>query len=236
VELLPVALGWPLIAALLLAAATRPAVRDLGARFVAVVLYLITFVGPVGYLYPRFLLPLLIALVPLAARSLDRLFERAARSPGLAPALGAALLLLSLSGGPNLDAVMLTDPRYAVSRWLDRLPANATLEIAGNPRFQAPAPKSRRVIYTEMSDLLAAPRAPRGDVVLLSSLDAAFFRRDSLVRAAWWEPLTRDGGSYRPPIWFRPPRPTGNILNLFVAPTVQVYVRRDIRTGAPPSP
>lgn len=226
-ELLPVVFGWPVLAALALAVLLRPALRGLEARAVATALYLIGFVGPVGYVYPRFLLPVLLLAVPLAARGLDLAFERAARWPGMGAPIAAAVILLGLTGGPNLAAVQLTDPRHEVSRWLAALPPGVSVEIAGNPRFQAPAPPGRPVLHTTFDTLKASPRGPRGDVVLLSSLDEAYFRRDPAVKAAFWDSLAA-GAAYRPPLWFRPPRNTGNIRNLFVSPTVQAYVRRGV--------
>lgn len=226
-ELMPVVFGWPALVALGAALLARATWRGLEWRAIGCGLYLAGFIGPVGYVYPRFLLPLLLLALPLAARGLGGLFVRAGAFPGLPAALGAALGLLALTGGPNLTAVQLTDPRLAVSRWLSELP-EVTIEIVGNPRFQAPVPRGAAVIYSTFDSLSASPRGPRGDVVLLSSLDEAFFRRDPLIRSTFWDSLAGPGSPYRPPLWFRPPRGTGNVRNLFVSPTVQAYVRRDV--------
>jgi len=229
VRLLPVALGWPVLAALVAALWIRPAARDLGWRALGLGLYLCGFVAPVGYIYPRFLLPLLLIAVPLGARALDAGFVRLP-GPAWRALAATALGLALLTGAPNLSAVQLTDTRYVVARWLERrLPAGGLVEIAGNPRFQATPPAGSRVLYTTPDSLRAAPRGPQGDVVLLSSIDWVYFERDSTSRVAWHDPLTRVGGDYSPAIVFAPSRPTGNVLGLYVSPVIHVYVRR----GAP---
>ena len=234
IELMPVTLGWPVIYGLALVILLRPSWRGLEARAIACAIYLIGFIGPIGYVYPRFLLPLLLLAIPLAARGWNAAFERVTSASGWPVAIAAAMVLLALSGGPNLTVTQLTDPRIAVSRWLRELPPTVSIEIAGNARFQAPAPRDARVIYTTFDTLRAGPRGPRGDVVLLSSLDEAYFRRDPVIRAAFWDSLAGAGSGYRPPLWFRPPRNTGNIRNLFVSPTVQAYVRRGVPLSLEP--
>jgi hypothetical protein len=61
--------------------------------------------------------------------------------------------------------------------------------------------------------------------VLLSSLDAWSFESDSLVRAVWLDSLV---AAYDGPVTFRPAAPAGNVGDLFVAPTVRVWLRRGL--------
>jgi len=227
-ELTPVALGWPAILGLTFALVFRASWRGLGPRAIACGIYLLGFIGPIGYVYPRFLLPLLLLVIPLAARGWNEAFERVPAGSVSRLAFAAILLVFTLTGGPNLTVVQLTDARYAVQHWLKTLPPGATVEVAGNARFQARMPHEARVIYTTMDSLRVRPHGPRGDVVLLSSLDEAFFRRDPAIQAVFWDSLAGPGTAYRPPLWFRPARNTGNILNLFVSPTTQAYVRKGV--------
>jgi hypothetical protein len=227
VDLCPVALGWPAIAGVGLALVNGASFRGFGPRALGCVLYLAGFIGPIGYVYPRFLLPLLLLVLPLAARGWSETFERAALRPGFGALGAASLVLLALSGGPNLDAVMLNDTRYTVERWLtDHDRPGRLLEIAGNPRFQAQPPRGAAVVYTSFDTLLTAPRGPRGDVVLLSGIDMLFFRDNAQTRTAWWDSLTAPDGPYRPLV-FAPARPLGNVKSLYVSPVVWVYVRSD---------
>jgi hypothetical protein len=225
--LLPVGLGWPVLAGVAAAIGLRVPLRGLGPIAIGAALYVAGFLGPVGYIYPRFMLPLLLLGVPVAARGLERLLSRAGARGG--PALiGAVLALLALTGGPNLTRVQLTDSRIAAGRWLEsRVPPGALVEIAGNPRFQARPPRDARVLLATPDSLRASPRGPRGDIVLLSAQDAEFFERDAVVRRVWLDSLaiTHDG-----PVTFRPSLPVGNVGDLFVSPVVRVWVRR----GLPP--
>ena len=230
VRLLPVALGWPVIVALVAALWVRPSIRGLGWRVFGVALYLTGFIAPIGYLYPRFLLPLLLLTVPLGARALELGLARLPGSSWRALAM-TALGLALLTGAPNLSVVQLTDTRYAVARWLEHtLPPGGLLEIAGNPRFQAPPPAGARVLVTSPDSLRGAPRPPVGDIVLLSNIDAIYFERDRVSRQVWLSVLT-GGGDYNPAIVFAPSRPTGNVLSLFVSPMVRAYVRRPAMHG-----
>jgi hypothetical protein len=230
---LPVVLGWLTIAGIGWAAALRVRPEGLGSRALALALYLVGFVGAVGYVYPRFLLPLVLIAFPLAARGWSAAW---AAFPERRAALGVAVAGLALLGGPNLDALMLGDPRYAAGRWLDsHLPAGATVEVAGNPRFQARPPRGAAVFYTSPDSLRSDPHAPRGDVVLLSTLDQYFFRSDSVARAAWWDPLHAPppAGRYLGPLVFRPTSNARLAAGLLVSPTIIAYLRAP--DGAPDS-
>jgi len=230
VELAPVGLGWPVLLGLALAIVGRAPLAGLGPRAVAVGLYVAGFLAPVGYVYPRFLLPLLLLAVPLAARGVEAALERAAGRAWAAP-LAAALAVLALTGAPNLARVQLTDTRLAAGAWLRaRVPPGATVEIAGNPRFQLHPPRDVRVLVTSPDSLRASPRGPRGDVVLLSGVDGAFFERDPAVRAAWYDSLA---AGYEGPRVFRPAMDPGNVRDLFVSPEVRAWVRRGLPPRAP---
>lgn len=224
-RLAPLAFGLPALLGLLAVLATRPGLRGLGLRALASALYLAAFVAPVGYVYPRFLLPLLLLVLPLAVRGLDAAWQRAA-SP-LRAVLAGGTVLLALAGGPVLDAVMLADTRLAVERWLAAgTPPGARVEVAGNPHFQARVPRTLTLLVTSPDSLRAKPRGPRGDVVLLSSFDAGDFRRPPL-RGAWADSLG-PGGPYRRERVFTPPALARRIEGLPVAPEVEVYVRERV--------
>ncbi len=218
-EELPAALGGAVLAGVAVALLARVSWRGLGARALACALYAVGFLFAIGYVYPRFLLPVLLLSVPLAARGLD------APAGRWRPAVLALAVLLALPGGPLLAWTQARDPRLAVERWLaPRLAHGATVEIAGNPRFQARTGDPERD-SERPEQLRIAPRAPRGDIVLLSSFDRGEFERDSTVARAWLRPLL-EGGRYAPPVRFPAPWSARFAGDLPVAPEVEAYVRR----------
>ncbi len=218
-ELFPLALGLPVLAGVVLALARRVSWRGLEARAIACALYLVTFLGGVGYVYPRFLLPLLLLFVPLTIRAVASLRPSAAR------ATAVAFCVLAVAGGPVLDWVQCNDPRLALERWLaPRIRAGADVELAGNPHFQARVPGGRfRLVKPEA--LRREPRSPSARIVLQSSIDRAFFERDPSVDAVWGAVL-RDPSRYAPEVVFEPPAIAWLVTELPVAPRVSAWVSR----------
>ncbi len=238
VRLLPVALGWGILSGLALALALRVPVGGLGLRALAIGAYLVAFIAAIGYVYPRFLLPVLLIALPLAARGWNAAWNAFGRRRLLGSALAATFAALLLTGGPNLGALQLRDPRYEAERWLAaNVPAGGTVEVAGNPRFQARAPRGRTVFYTTLESIRRDHRGPRGDVVLLSTLDASYFRSDPVPRAVWWDSLAGPAAvHYRRARVFRPGAGAGLARGLFVSPTVDLYLRAEPGAQATGSP
>lgn len=217
-EQLPLAIGWALVMAVVFALVRRVSWRGLEARAIACTLYVLVFLAPIGYVYPRFLLPLLLLAVPLGVRVFAILCA------GNGPVSIAAFALIALVGGPALTFTQAQDSRLAAERWLaPRLAAGATVELAGNPHFQARVPLARVAVLTPDS-LAAAPRAPRADLVLLSSVDEAYFERDPAVAAAYLAPL-RDPARWTAHV-FEPPFTARYSRGLPVSPRVTAYERR----------
>ena len=218
--LLPLVLGSAILVGCLLALVLRSSAHGMGARFAAVALYLCGFIAVIGYIYPRFLLPLLIVAVPFSARGWASLFARPALfAPGI-----VLLGVLVLSGGPVLDLVQLTDTRYVVERWLARVPDGTTVEIFGNPHFQARVPRRLPVVYVRPSEILTRPHGPSGDVVLVSVFDRYWIEREPL-RTIYGDSLF--AGPYRSALEVTPPRWSALISGLSVSPWDEVFVRRD---------
>jgi hypothetical protein len=243
VEYLPLVLGPVLLIACALALFARVSWRGLAPRAIACALYLVWFIGTIGYVYPRFLLPLLLLAIPLGARAAQGVSEALRERPEKARLVAAVAILLALAGGPVLSWTMLRDPRISVERWLEaRVPPGAEVEIAGNPHFQPRLPPRLNPLFTRPADLTATPRPPLGDVVLVSSLDEYRFQRDPLLRARWWEPLHAIPplGEYAPPIEFRPDPVSWLIHGLPVAPKISLFIRSGggaagLRAANPPA-
>jgi len=233
---LPLVLGPALVVGLAAALALRVRWDGLGLRAAACALYLAVFLVPIGYVYPRFLLPLLLLAVPLGMRAVRRAGRRAP-SRAWSRAVPVAAAVLALAGGPVLSAVMLADPRLAAERWLrETLRDGQLVEVAGNPHFQARVPAGLRRLETSPDSLRNAPRGPRGDVVLLSSTDAYAFEGDPAIRARWTAALG-EGAAYPSPRRFAPPAAAWLVSGLPVAPTITAWLRNDARAArtSPPA-
>jgi hypothetical protein len=232
---MPLTFGLPILAGVVLALLARPPWRGLWTRTLACVLYLATFIASIGYVYPRFLLPLLVLALPLAGRTFAVLHTALASRPARLRLAGVGLIVLSLAGGPALSWVMLDDPRLAAERWLERhRAAGGEVEVAGNPHYQARVPRGFRVLHTEPDRLADRPRAPHGALVLISSIDSYRFQMDPAVRGRWWEPLHASGGEYRRAAEFETGPLGWLVYGLPVAPTVTIFER--LAGAGPPPP
>lgn len=216
---LPLALGLPVLAALVLALVRRVPVHGLGLRGAMVLAHLVGFVARIGYVYPRFLLPLLLLALPLAARGANV-------PPRARAALAALLVVAGLGGGPLVSWLMLADPRLPAERWLRaNAAAGDTVEVAGNAHANLRVPHDLRYLHTDEAELLAHPRAPLGDVVAVSSTDSVYLVRDAAVRAAWWDELNAPDGPYRPVARFERPFGAALLDEMWLAPRVTLYRR-----------
>ncbi len=227
-QLLPLALGTATLALTALAILLRVSWRGLGARAIGCALYLGVFIVPIGYVYPRFLLPLLLPALPLSLRAIGAVAVRLRGRPAPARALAVVVVGLTLFGGPALSVAMLTDPRLAAERWVRaHLTPGEQLELTGSPHFQSRAPAGARVIWTRAESLRVSPRGPRGDLVLASSLTVHDFLRDSTVRRSYWDSLVAGppNGRYRKVVTFHGPPALRCVNGLPVAPTISVFER-----------
>lgn len=222
----PLALGLPVLAGLAFALVRRVPLRGLGLRTAVVAVYLAGFVGRIGYVYPRFVLPLLILALPLAVRGF-------AVPPRARPAVAALVVALGLAGGPLVSWLMLADPRLDAERWLRaNAPAGAVIEVAGNAHGNVRLPHGAPFERASEAELLERPRGPAGDLVVLSSIDADHFRRDPRVREAWWEPLHAPPPEGRYRVVARFPRPFGSFAvgDMWLGPEITIY-RREAGPG-----
>ncbi len=228
IQQLPLALGALMTAAVVVALLLRTSWRGLKLRAVACAFYLVTFLGAIGYVYPRFLLPLLLVALPLSARAMRDLFRLARSVARDTRPVGALAVTLALAGGPALSLVMLTEPRLAAERWMRaHLAPDAVVEIAGNPHYQVRVGHQHPRVYVTADSLRRAPRGPRADVVLLSSIDQGAFESDSIVKRAWRDSLVPPPAGHYVERLFRPGPLARLIRGLPVAPVVRLYVRAD---------
>ena len=221
VSYLPLAFGLPVLAGLVLALVRRVPLRGLGLRGWLALAYAVGFIGRIGYVYPRFLLPLLILALPIAVRG----FSVPARWRAAAAAL---VIALGLVGGPLVSWLMLADPRLPAERWLRAsVPAGATVEVAGNAHGSLRVPRRYTVVRVDEPGLLAHPRGPVGDVVVISSTDSVYFRRRAEVRAVWWDSVhaAPPAGRYRKVAEFPRPPGAGWVGEMWLAPAISIHAR-----------
>jgi hypothetical protein len=224
---LPLALGWPVVVGVAFALARRVSWRGLGLRGWMVLAHLAGFVARIGYVYPRFLLPVLLLALPLAARGFSL-------PPRARSSLAALVVVLGLGGGPLVSWLMLADPRLPAERWLrENVPAGATVEAAGNAHANLRVPHQFRYVRTDEDELLAHPRGPQGDVVVISSADSVYFARDPRVRAQWWEPVHDPAGGWREAARFERPFGAQAADEMWLAPGITIFRREP---GAPAAP
>lgn len=218
---LPLALGLPVLAGVVSALAQRVSLRGLGLRGWVVLAHLAGFIGRIGYVYPRFLLPLLLLALPLAVRGL-------ALPPRWRGAVAAVVIVLGLGGGPMVSWLMLADPRLPAERWLRaNVPAGATVEVAGNAHANVRVPHGPTVVRIGEDDLLERPRGPVGDVVVTSSTDSVYLSRSPVARAAWWEPLhaAPPDGQWKLAAEFPRPPGAGLVGEMWLAPAIEIRTR-----------
>ncbi len=224
-EYAPLAFGLPVLLGLALALARRVSVHGLGwCAFVALV-YAGGFIGRVGYVFPRFLLPLLVLAIPLAARGFTH-------APRRRPTLAALVVLLAMSGGPLVSWLMLTDPRLAAERWIRaHVPAGATLELSGNGHINLRPPHGYEVTRVTEKTLFGGLQPPVGDVVAISSIDTFLLVRDPRIKAAWWDVVhaAPPDGPYRVAARFPRPPAAEWLGPMWIAPGITLYQR-----AAPP--
>ena len=228
VQYLPLAFGWPVLAGLALALALRVSWRGLGLRTLCAAVFLVGFIGRVGYVFPRFLLPVLVLAVPLAARGVMAALRALHERRGLARGLTAALALASLTGTPLLTGLMLADPRLPAERWLQRnAPPGATVEVAGNGHINLRVPHRNRLVRVTAKTLLAAPRGPIGDFVVIGTIDTMLLQRFPQVRTQWWDAVHEapPAGRYRPVAYFRRPALAELTRPMWICPGAMSYQR-----------
>ncbi|MEO5618479.1 MAG: glycosyltransferase family 39 protein [Candidatus Eisenbacteria bacterium] len=226
-ELLPVSLGWPVIVGALFALFRPAQWMGLAPRAVGVFLYAAGFLAVVGYVYPRFLLPLMLLALPLAIRGWNSIFERAGSQR--APVV-AVLLMFAAVGGPLLGVAQWRDTRYLAAERLAAHRASAPdpprVEIIGNPRFQARVPAGYASTVILVDTLGRVGRGPQAEFVLISGFDRYQIAGDSLLRRTWLDPLNDPHGEYVQ-VWDIPPgRWSRPLRGLPFSPVVWGWKRR----------
>ena len=112
------------------------------ALLVPVISYHVSFLAVVGYVYPRFVLPMMLVLALFAGAAVAWLWQR---KWGKVPGAAVAIALMAWVGlaGLSVDYVMATYSRYDAQMWLEqKVPGEARVSYLGDmrdmPRFNKP--------------------------------------------------------------------------------------------------
>lgn len=224
----PLAWGYPILLGLLLAVILRPKLPDLRFRLFCVLAYLAGFLVKIGYTFPRFLLPLLVLLVPIAVAGWDQAFERVRERRVPRAMLAAVLGVLLLTGGPTLAWLQWTDSRLPAERWIrEHARPGSLIELTGNGHLNVRVPREHRVVRTTEKILKGGLRGPVGDVVVITSIDTLLLQRDPRIRSAWWDVVHAPTGPYVLERHFPVPALAKLVDGIWVAPEITVWSRRD---------
>jgi hypothetical protein len=158
-------------------AAIRPAARRgvllLGC---AALSYLATFVGPILYVFPRFVLPLVFVSAILGGVGGAALWARAGRVGRVAVAGSVAFVFLY---GTSMNLGLVWDSRYEAEAWLaEHVPAGALVGTNGEGVYLPRVPAELRTVAVEVtSDGLRFDGDPPDYLVLSDAYYARYLRR-----------------------------------------------------------
>ncbi|MBI3770281.1 MAG: glycosyltransferase family 39 protein [Deltaproteobacteria bacterium] len=160
-------------------------VRGAGMLMLAPVSYFASFIVPILYVFPRFVLPAVFVLAVFAGVGSACLWET--RSAWARVTVAAAVGYVVLVGG-SMNLGLLLDSRYAAESWMDRsLPPDAIVGTNGDPTYLPRLPFGVRSITVDIGpDGLVLHGAPP-DFLVFSD---AYYRRH--LRHADTRPIVRE--------------------------------------------
>jgi len=247
-------LGWPLFAFCLAGVAVelsgRRAARALW-LLAPGISYYVFFIGIVGYHYDRFFMPVIGILAVfaggLAARLVDRSHAAAVgQSARWRLALVAACFGYTIVQAASLDALMLTDVRYAAEGWMRAHVAPGQTVGYGGILEYLPRLQTGRVVRVARPDQLEAARpdffvanpefylrhaSGTNEARLYSALQdqARYVRVFRAKTRHWWNPLMR--------LKLFSDEVQDPFTNLDkINPTIEIYRRRDAARRDPRTP
>ena len=238
------ALSWPVLGLVAIALGSAIANRAYAVLWLLFpcVSYYLTFITVVRYHYDRFFLGIGVVLAIAAGWWVDR-WLAAPRGRTLKLAAVVIALGLALSRALALDVMMVNDPRYDVETWLRQhvAPTQRVMAIGHDallPRSSVAPWRPARLNPELLNDtrpeflvvnvgfaMRAEEGSPARQTFALLDAGATDYRR-----------VARFRGRVVPPLAWEPRHqrltddPFTNLTK--VNPTIDVYVRRDVKTGA----
>jgi hypothetical protein len=199
-RLITLSWGWPMsivCAAGAVLALVTPARRRVAVwLLVPVVSYYFGFINVVLYNYDRFLLPAFVVLAVCGGYALDRFTERSSRRAWRQVAV-AGVFAYTFFYSATVDALMLTDSRYAVEQWLQ---AHASADdVVGTTSIATYMPRTTAVDVPDLAmldsvrprfvvlnpdyTLIEPPDTPLGQVIAMLRSGQGSYRLAFTTRA-----------------------------------------------------
>ena len=156
------------VAGLVLAAARR--VRGAEIPLAMALSYYVTFLIPILYAVPRYVLPVVAALAPFAGLGVAALWgDSGAPRAWARRVLVGSMLVIGVARGASMDVRLLTDARYGAEPWLAAHPAGVIGTDADPSHLPRLAP-TRTVVRVKLApDGLHYPGSEPPELLVLSS-------------------------------------------------------------------
>lgn len=184
--------------------------------------YAVAFLGPILYVLPRFVLPIVFVLTIFAGLAAARLWDsrRAWARSGV-----AAAIAYTLAYGASMDLGLVLDSRYAAEKWLAaHLAPETVVGTDGALSYLPRLPPGVRVVPVTMTPDGPVAAHPPEYLVLSDAHYRRYLRREQL-RAAVEQLLAGDLG-YEPVAIFHQPGLPATDLIPSVNPRIVVLRRR----------
>src|SRR6059036_609302 len=191
--------------------------------------YYVTFIVPILYVVPRYVLPMLAAMAPFAGLGLAALWGDA-ESPRASArrALVCLVVAAGVARGASMDVRLLTDARYHAENWLAGHAPSGVIGTDADPSYLPRLAPTRPVVRLKLApDGLHYPGSEPPDLIVLTS---------ARYRQYFWPPprperrvltaLLRGELCYERAADFRSPQLFGPPLVRAVSPHIIVLRRR----------
>lgn len=176
----------------------------------AVASYLLTFVGPILYVFPRFVLPVVFIVAILGGVGGAAVWNRGG---GLARAAVAATVALVTLYGTSMNLGLVWDSRYAAESWLaSHVEPGALVGTNGEGVYLPRVPAALRTVAVDVTQTGLRYDGPTPEYLVLSDAYYARYLRRAAVRPVFLELLQGDGGYERVATFYRTHLPATDLI------------------------
>lgn len=191
--------------------ALRRGVRRRAALLVAAVAsYLLTFVGPILYVFPRFVLPVVFVVAILGGVGGAAIWNRGRTLARAAVAVTVAVVALY---GTSMNLGLVWDSRYAAESWLaSHVPPGALVGTNGEGVYLPRVPAALRTVAVDVTQAGLRYDGPAPEYLVLSDAYYARYLRRAAVRPVFLELLQGDGGYERVATFHRSDLPATDLI------------------------
>jgi len=176
----------------------------------AVASYLLTFVAPILYVFPRFVLPLVFVLAILGGVGGAAIWRRGGVAARAAVAATVAVVALY---GTSMNLGLVWDSRYAAESWLAKhVEPGAVVGTNGEGVYLPRVPTSLRTVPVDVTEDGLRYDGPAPDYLVLSEAYYARYLRRAAVRPVFVGLLQGDGGYERVATFHRSHLPATDLI------------------------